>query len=86
MLNYRLLHPTNGPAIYGDQLRRLLDDPASLGAGAAVICQGLQDALHATFWAVLAVAALTLVLSLLVPKVALSGGQHDVPAEQVEPR
>ena len=80
VLNYRLLHPTNGPAIDGDQLRRLLDDSASLGTGAAVIRQGLQDALHATFWAVLAVAALTLILSLLVPKVALSGGQREVPA------
>ena len=81
VLNYRLLDPTNGPAIDGDQLRRLLDEPASLGTGAAVIRQGLQDALHATFWAVLAVAALTLVLSLFVPKVALSGGQREVPAE-----
>jgi EmrB/QacA subfamily drug resistance transporter len=81
VLNYRLLYPTNGPAIDGDQLRRLLDDPASLGTGAAAIRQGLQDALHATFWAVLAVAALTLVLSLLVPKVALSGLKQEVPGE-----
>lgn len=81
VLNYHLLHPTNGPPIDGDQLRRLLDDPASLGTGAAVIRLGLQDALHATFWAVLAVAALTLVLSLLVPKVALSGGKQEVPGE-----
>ncbi|CAO4136914.1 MDR family MFS transporter [Methylorubrum extorquens] len=81
VLNYHLLHPTNGPPIDGDQLRRLLDDPASLGTGAAVIRLGLQDALHATFWAVLAVAALTLVLSLLVPKVALSGLKHEVPGE-----
>jgi hypothetical protein len=41
----------------------------------------LQNALHTTFWAVFAVAALTLLLSLLVPKIALSEEPREAPAE-----
>jgi MFS family permease len=81
LLNYHLLHPASGPAIDADQLRRLLDDLASLGSGAVAVRQGLQKALHTTFWAVFAVAALTLLLSLLVPKIALSEEPREAPAE-----
>ncbi|QGY05235.1 MFS transporter [Methylobacterium mesophilicum SR1.6/6] len=81
VLNYRLAHPTAGPVVDADQLRRLLDDPASLGAGGDAIRDGLQHALHGTFWTVFAVAVLTLLLSLLVPRVAISDGPRELAVE-----
>ncbi|MCJ2096185.1 MFS transporter [Methylobacterium sp. J-072] len=81
VLNYRLVHPASGPAVDSDQLRRLLDDPASLGAGGDAIRDGLQHALHGTFWTVFAVASLTLLLSLFVPRVAISDAPHEMVVE-----
>ncbi|MGU3667140.1 MDR family MFS transporter [Methylobacterium sp. A49B] len=81
VLNYRLAHPTTGPVVDADQLRRLLDDPASLGGGGDAIRDGLQHALHGTFWTVFAVAVLTLLLSLLVPRVAISDGPRELAVE-----
>jgi EmrB/QacA subfamily drug resistance transporter len=81
VLNYRLAHPSSGPTVNSDQLRRLLDDPASLGAGGDAIRDGLQHALHGTFWTVFAVAVLTLLLSLLVPPVAISDRPRELAVE-----
>ena len=81
VLNYRLAHPSSGPTVNSDQLRRLLDDPASLGAGGDAIRDGLQHALHGTFWTVFAVAVLTLLLSLLVPQVAISDRPRELAVE-----
>ena len=81
VLNYRLAHPASGPTVSSDELRRLLDDPASLGAGGDAIRDGLQHALHGTFWTVFAVAVLTLLLSLLVPRVAISDGPRELAVE-----
>jgi EmrB/QacA subfamily drug resistance transporter len=81
VLNYRLAHPSSGPTVGSDELRRLLDDPASLGAGGDAIRAGLQHALHGTFWTVFAVALLTLLLSLLVPPVALSDTPRELAVE-----
>jgi MFS family permease len=81
VLNYRLAHPSSGPTVSSDELRRLLDDPASLGAGGDAIRAGLQHALHGTFWTVFAVALLTLLLSLLVPPVALSDTPRELAVE-----
>ncbi len=81
VLNYRLAHPSDGPAVSSDALRRLLDDPASLGAGGDAIRDGLQHALHGTFLTVFAVASLTLVLSLLVPRVAISDAPRELAVE-----
>jgi MFS family permease len=81
VLNYRLAHPTSGPTVNSDELRRLLDDPASLGPGGDAIRDGLQHALHGTFWTVFAVAVLTLLLSLLVPPVALSDRPRELAVE-----
>lgn len=81
VLNYRLAHPSSGPAVNSDQLRRLLDDPGSLGAGGEAIRHGLQHALHGTFWTVFVVAVLTLLLSLLVPRVAISDRPRELAVE-----
>jgi MFS family permease len=81
VLNYRLVHPASGPAVDPGQLRRLLDDPASLGAGGDAIRDGLQHALHGTFWTVFAVALLTLVLSLFVPRITISDAPRELAVE-----
>ena len=81
VLNYRLAHPVDGPSVSSDALRRLLDDPASLGAGGDAIRDGLQHALHGTFWTVFAVAVLTLLLSLLVPPVTISDRPRELAVE-----
>ncbi|TXN06047.1 MFS transporter [Methylobacterium sp. WL122] len=72
VLNYRLMHPSGGTTVNADELRRLLDDPASLGATGEAVRVGLQHALHGTFWTVFAVALLTLLVSLLVPRVTIA--------------
>jgi MFS family permease len=81
VLNYRLVNPVDGPPVDSSQLRRLLEDPASLGAGGDAIRDGLQHALHGTFWTVFAVALLTLVLSLFVPRVAISDAPRELAVE-----
>jgi len=72
VLNYRLIHPSSGTIVDPDQLRRLLDDPASLGGAGEAARISLQHALHGTFWTVFAVALLTLLMSLLVPRVVIA--------------
>lgn len=65
-------------------LRRLLDAPGGAVADPALRA-ALAHALHLTFWAVLAVAVGTLLLTLLVPHVPLSRAAADVgPAEADE--
>ena len=81
VLNAHLAHPGGDAAVSSDQLRRLLDDPASLGAAAGAVRVTLQHALHGTFWAVFAVAALTLLPALLVPRVAIADGPRDLAVE-----
>ena len=53
----------------------------SLGASAHAIRVTLQHALHGTFWAVFAVAALTLLPALLVPRVVLTEAPRDLALE-----
>ncbi len=81
VLNYGLAHPVSGPAVSSDQLRRLLDAPDSLGALADAVRTALGQSLHITFWGIFAIAVLTLLLSLLVPRVALTEGPRDLAVE-----
>ena len=63
-------------------LRQLLDNPTALGGAQAGMHDALQQSLHMTFWAIFALAILTVVLSLLVPPVALrTAGPVAVSAE-----
>lgn len=81
VLNYRLAHPADGSPVDSGQLRSLLEDPGSLGAGGDAIRDGLQHALHGTFWTVFAVALLTLVLSLFVPRITISDAPRELAVE-----
>ena len=80
VLNHRLTHPDGDAAVSADALRRLLDDPGSLGAGADAVRSGLQHALHGTFWTVFALALATGLAALLVPRVALADAPRERPA------
>ena len=81
VLNFRLAHPDGLGAVSSDQLRRLLDQPESLGGSAEGVRDVLQHALHITFWGVFLVAVLTLLLSLLVPRVAITEGPRELVVE-----
>ena len=81
VLNYGLAHPSSGPAVSSDQLRRLLDAPDSLAASADAVRGALGQSLHVTFWGIFGIAVLTLMLSLLVPRVAISGGPRELAVE-----
>ena len=83
VLNLGLAH--GGAAAVGpDQVRRLLDRPGGAAvdaAGDAAVRAVLDQALHLTFWAVLLLAALTLLLATLVPAVAVGRGPSEVAAD-----
>ena len=69
VLNLGLAH-AGAAAVGPDQVRRLLDQPgggAAVVAGDAAVRAVLHQALHLTFWAVLLLTALTLLLAMLVP-------------------
>ena len=81
VLNISLAHGGrgNGP-VTSDQIRQLLDRSGT-AAGDAAVRAGLDHAIHLTFWAVFGIAVLTLLLAVLVPRVALNAGPREVPAE-----
>jgi MFS family permease len=64
-------------AVDPDQIRALLDHTGGAAVGDAVRAT-LHQALHLTFWAVLLVTVLTLVLATLVPSVAVGRGPREV--------
>ena len=67
-------------AVNLDQVRRLLDQPAGL-IGDAAVRAALGQSLHLTFWAVLAITVLTLLLATLVPSVTLTRDSRTAAAE-----
>ena len=71
LLNARLAGNGSGSL---DHIQQLLAHGGA--AGLAASRQALAEGLHVTFWGVAAIAATTLVLSLLVPNVALSHRDH----------
>lgn len=76
ILNARL----SGSGTIGfDQLRQLLDHPTAIGD--AAVRAALGDALHLTFWAVFATAAIALLLATLVPHVSLTAQPREILAE-----
>lgn len=68
VLSYGLSHATNGQLVTPEELRALLNGTGALEAGAAGIRLSLQDALHATFEAMLLIALLIVPVCLLVPR------------------
>jgi len=78
VLNYGLSHSKGIAAVTSDQLRQLLEAPT--GAGDAAIRLALQQSLHLTFWAMLAISLAIVLLALLVPSGPTSR-TREAPAE-----
>jgi hypothetical protein len=72
VLNNSLAAGGSRAVVSPDQLRQLLDRPETL-AGMAAVRSALGESLHVTFWAVFILAALTFVLSTLVPRLPVAG-------------
>ena len=70
VLNAGLARHGDAAAVGMDQVRGLLDGTGLIDPGP--VRDALGGALHATFWAVFAVALTTLLLALLVPKVTIT--------------
>ena len=81
VLNHGLAHAKGVGPVTSDQMRQLLAAPQhGVAGGDRAIGLVLQQSLHLTFWAMLGISSLILVLALLVPPVRI--GQADkVPAE-----
>ena len=77
VLTYGLSHATNGQAITPEQIRGLLNGTGSAIGGMQDIRLALQHALHATFIAMLLIAALIVPSCLLIPS-----AQATAPAPQ----
>lgn len=73
VLTYGLAHTTNGHAITQEQLRALLNGTGALMSDAEEIRLALQHALHATFVAMLLIAALIVPACLFVPRPQVHG-------------
>ncbi|WP_235913599.1 MDR family MFS transporter [Teichococcus coralli] len=81
VLNFSLARGGNGlsPAS-SEQIRELLEHPGTAISEAAVRA-ALDHALHLTFWAVFAIAALTLLAATLVPRVSLDAAPQKAAGE-----
>jgi MFS family permease len=78
VLTYGLAHTTNGQAIAPEQLRALLNGTGAVISDAEEIRLALQHALHATFIAMLLIAALIVPACLFVPR---PQAQRETPQE-----
>ena len=79
VLNLALAHG-GAEAVGPDQVRQLLEHAGGAMAGDDAVRAVLDQALHLTFWAVLLLTVLTLLLALLVPPVAAGRKASEVPA------
>jgi EmrB/QacA subfamily drug resistance transporter len=79
VLNYGLAHSSQAGAIGSEQLRGLLNGSGTISAAAEPLRLALQDSLHTTFTAMLAISLLIIVASLFIPPVVLESSVQ--PAE-----
>ena len=81
VLNYGLAHAKGGRPVTSDELRQLLAMPHPAAAGGDTgLGLVLQQSLHLTFWAMLGISLLIVVLAVLVPSIRI-GRAEEVPAE-----
>ena len=80
VLNLALAHGGT-TAVDPDQIRQLLDQPGGAAPGDAAVRAVLHQALRLTFWAVLLLTVLTLLLATLVPRVAAGGQARELAVE-----
>jgi len=71
VLNHGLTHANHGQSVTSDQLRRLLDAPAGAMSADMSLGAAVQQGLNLTFWAMLAISTVVVLVALLVPPVPL---------------
>jgi EmrB/QacA subfamily drug resistance transporter len=71
VLNHGLARATGGAPVTSDQLRQLLQAPLSSAPGDVALRLALQHSLNLTFWAMFAIAVLSVATAFLVPSVEL---------------
>jgi EmrB/QacA subfamily drug resistance transporter len=74
VLNYSLAHSSQAGAFDSEQLRGLLNGTEVISAAAMPLRMALQDSLHVTFSAMLAVSLLTILASLFIPSGIVGAG------------
>ena len=79
VLNISLANRPGAP-VSSDQMRRLLDGASGAAADTA-LRDVLGDAIHLTFWAVLILALLTLLVATFVPRVKVSSAPRELAVE-----
>jgi MFS family permease len=80
VLNYGLGRAAGVGAVTSERLRQALETPPGAPGGDPALALALQDALRLTFWAMLLIALLIVVFSLMVPRVGV-GERQESPAE-----
>lgn len=80
VVNFSLSHGTNGVAVTGDQLQRLMQSPAGTLGGDPLVRLALQHSLHLMFWAMFLVAIVIALIATRVPTVTLGRARQE-PAE-----
>jgi EmrB/QacA subfamily drug resistance transporter len=80
VLNYGLGRAAGVGAVTSERLRQVLETPPGAPGGDPALALALQDALRLTFWAMLLIALLIVVFSLMVPRVGV-GERQESPAE-----
>jgi hypothetical protein len=80
VLNYGLAHAKTVRPITSDQMRQLLAASHHAGAGDMAVGLVVQQSLHLTFWTILGISSVILVLALWLPSVGI-GQVDEVPAE-----
>ena len=77
VLNYGLAHSSEMGAVSSEELRGLLNGTGTIAVAAAPLRLALQDSLHVTFSAMLAISLLIVVASLFIPTVTIDGGAQE---------
>ena len=81
VLNYGLGHAQGIGVITSDQLRQTIEAPA--GSGNLAVALALGQSLHATFWAILAISLLSVLMAGLMPSIEIGHTRRaqEAPAE-----
>jgi EmrB/QacA subfamily drug resistance transporter len=81
VLNHGLAQSTGGGSISSDQLRQLIQQPPGTIPGEATLRFALQHGLNLTFWAMLILTAVAVLIAFFVPSVELKPAGAAIAAE-----
>ena len=87
VFNHGLARATGGTPVTSDQLRQLLQTPLGVAPSDSALRLALQHSLNLTFWAMFALAVITVATAFLVPSVDLKHAgpdSHPAPAPRLD--